>query len=343
LKGMRMMKKESRTAFIVLGSVAAVIIVGTFGYRLIEGWSLFDSLYMTVTTISTVGFREVHELSAGGRVFTIVLILGGVGTILFGLGRLVEFAIGGQLSGMFRRRAVRRRVDGLSGHFIICGFGRMGGTIASQFAAQKVPFVVIEDDAAAQRRAGEACYLVVTGDATSDEILEEAGIRKAKGLATALGLDAGNLMVTLSARSLSPTLFIVSRAGTEETVGKLQKAGADRVVSPYSIGGRTMASLLLKPLVSDYVELVAGGGKLELRVEEFELKGDCCHLGRTIEDLEVRKRTGATILAVRHASTGSFDTNPSPAQHLQTGDVLVAIGTNEEMQQLERLIAAASV
>lgn len=334
------MKKESRTAFIVLGSIAAVIVVGIMGYRLIEGWSWFDSLYMTVTTISTVGFREVHELSTGGRVFTMVLILGGVGTILFGLGRLVEFAIGGQLSGVVRRRAVERRVDKLSEHFIICGFGRMGATIANQFAAQKVPFVVIEEDAAAQRRAEEAGYLIVAGDATSDETLEEAGIRRARGIATALGLDAANVMVTLSARALNSNLLIVSRAGAEETVGKLQKAGADRVVSPYSIGGRTMAGLMLKPLVSDYVELVAGGGELQLRVEEFELKGDCCHLGRTIEEMEVRKQTGATILAVRHASTGAFDTNPSPDQQLQTGDVLVAIGTDEEMQELERLIAA---
>jgi voltage-gated potassium channel len=334
------MREEVKRGLVVLGAILAVVVVGTVGYVLIEGWSLLDSLYMTVITIFTVGFGEVHPLSAPGSVFTLLLIFGGVGTILYGIGTMVEFVVGGQLTGMFRRRAVKRQVDKLQGHYIICGYGRVGESVARHFTAHRARFVIVDSDPDSLARAEADGFLVVHGDAAADEVLEAAGITRAKGLVAAVNSDAGNIFVTLSARVLNPELLIVARAGSEDTISKLQRAGADHVVSPYGIGGKRMANLVLKPLVSDYLEVVTGGGELAFRVEEFELNAQCCAIGRSIEDLGVRKQTGATILAVRHARTGVFDTNPSPESRLSPGDMIIAIGTPVEITRLEELIGA---
>lgn len=336
------MRQELKTGLVVVAAILAVIMIGTIGYVLIEGWGLLDSLYMTVTTIFTVGFGEVHPLSWAGSVFTLFLILGGVGTILYGIGTMVEFVITGQLTGVFRRRVVRKMVERMEGHYIVCGFGRVGESVARQFMAHKAKFVIVENEAGAISRADDAGFLVVRGDCTVDEVLRTAGIERARGLVAALGSDAGNIFVTLSARVLNPELLIVARASSEDTQSKLERAGADHVVSPYGIGGKRMATLMLKPLVSDYLEVVTGAGELEFRVEEFKLNDQCCAVGQTIEDLEVRKRTGATILAVRHVRTGVFDTNPSPHLRLSSGDMIIAIGTPAEVGKLEALIGAAA-
>jgi voltage-gated potassium channel len=332
------MRREVKTALWFLTTIILVVIVGTAGYMVIESWNFLDSLYMTVTTIFTVGFGEVHELSTAGTVFTLVVIVCGVGAILYGLGAMIEFVVGGQLSGVFRRRAVKKRVERLEDHYIICGYGRVGEAVARHFVTNKARFVVVDNDPASLSRAeGDGC-LVVEGDATTDEALVKAGIKKAKGLVAAVGSDAGNVYVTLSARGLNPWLLIVARAGSEDTVSKLQRAGADRVVSPYGIGGERMATLMLKPLVSDYLQVMTGGGELEFRVEELELNADCCAVGRSIQDLEIRKQTGSTILAVRRGETGAFDTNPSPESRLEPGDTIVAIGTPAEITKLEELV-----
>ena len=333
------MRREARTALAVLAAIVAVVVVGVVGYVLIQGWSFLHSLYMTITTIFTVGFSD-QGLSTAGRIFTLVLIVLGVGTILYGIGAMIEFVVGGQLSGVFRRRAVRRQVEILEGHYIICGYGRVGEAVAHQFGANHVKFLVIDNDPEAIARAERDEVLVVKGDASADEVLEAAGVRRAKGLVSAIGSDAGNMFVVLSARVLNPELLIVARAGSEDTVNKLIRAGANHVVSPYGIGGKRMATLMLKPLVSDYLEVVTGGGELAFLVEEFQLSPECCVIGRSIEALDVRKRTGATILAVQRASTGEFDTNPAPDSTLLPGDKIIAIGTQAEIDRLEQLIAA---
>jgi voltage-gated potassium channel len=251
---------------------------------------------------------------------------------------MVEFVIGGQLTGVFRRRAVRRQVDRLEAHYIVCGYGRVGEAVARHFAAHGAPFVVLESDPDAVGRAEGDGFLAVQGDATEDEVLQAAGIIRAKGLVAALGSDAGNIFLTLSARVLNPKLPIVARASSDDIASKLLRAGADQVVTPYEIGGKRMATLMLKPLVSDLLEVVIGGGQLEFRVEELELKGECCAVGRSIGELEVRKRTGATILAVRRAADGIFDTNPVPESLLHVGDTIVAIGTPAQITRLEELI-----
>lgn len=337
------MRRETKALVWVLIAIVLILLIGTLGYRLIEGWGFMDALYMTVTTITTVGFKEVEPLSTGGRVFTIFLILGGVGTILYGLGTLVEYVIKGQLSGVFKRRTVRRQVDNLEDHYIVCGYGRVGESVARHFAAHRARFVVIDNDTVSLARAESDGFLTVEGDATSDEALETAGIKKAKGLVAAVGSDAGNIFVTLSARVLNPWLLIVARASSEDTVSKLKRAGADRVVSPYGIGGKQMAALLLKPLVSDYLDVVAGGGALEFRVEELQLTAGCCAVGQSIKDMSVRERTGSTILAVRRGGTGAFDTHPSPDTLLDSGDTIIAIGTPAEIVSLEELVGASRV
>jgi voltage-gated potassium channel len=333
------MRGELKTGLVVIAAVLAIIVIGTVGYTLIEGWSLLDSLFMTVTTIFTVGFQVVHPLSRAGEIFTLLLIIGGVGTILYGIGRMVEFVIGGQLTGLFRRRAVRRQVDKLDRHFIVCGYGRVGEAVARHFAAHRAPFVVVDIDPESVRRAEAVGFPAVAGDATADDVLEVAGVGRAKGLVAALGSDAGNIFLTLSARVLNPRLLIVARAGSDDIVNKLERAGADNVVTPYGLGGKRMATLMLKPLVSDYLEVVTGEGQLEFRMEEMELSGECCAIGPSIGDLDVRKRTGATILAVRRGATGVFDTNPSPDSHLNSGDRIIAIGTPKQITKLEELIA----
>jgi voltage-gated potassium channel len=337
------MRQEVRTSLAILAAIILVIVIGTVGYMLIEGWSPLDSLYMTVTTIFTVGFGEVHQLSRAGQVFTLVVIVLGVGTILYGIGAMVEFVITGQLSGMFRRRVVRKRVERLEGHYIVCGYGRVGEAVADQFKGDKAKFVIVENDPDSIERAEAAGLLVVRGDASTDEVLEAAGVAKAKGLVSAVGSDAGNIFIVLSARVMNPGLFIIARAASEDAISKLRRAGASRVVSPYDIGGRKMATLMLKPLVSDYLEVVTGGGELAFLVEEFQLAPECCVIGKSIETLDVRKKTGATILAVQRATTGLFDTNPSPDATLNPGDKIIAIGTSAEISRLEGLIEATPV
>ncbi len=336
-------RRETKTLLWVVAAIVMVVLIGTVGYVVLFDFSFMDALYQTVTTITTVGFMEVQPLSTGGRIFTMVLILSGAGVILYGLGTIVEYAIKAQLSGVFKRRAVRKQVDRLENHYIICGYGRVGEAVARHFATQDASFVIVDNDPASLARAEGDGYLVVEGDATNDEALETAGIKKAKGVVAAVGSDAGNIYVTLSARVLNPWLLIVARASSEDTASKLKRAGADRVVSPYGIGGRQMAVLMLKPLVSDYLDVVTGDGALEFRVEELKLTEKCCAVGRSIKDMSVRKTTGATILAVRRGETGSFDTNPSPEAVLQSGDTIIAIGTPSEITRLEELVGALRV
>jgi voltage-gated potassium channel len=336
-------RRETKTLLWVVAAIASVVVVGTAGYMVLFGWGFLDAFYQTITAITTVGVGEVKKLSSGERVFTILLILCGVGVMLYGLATIVEYAIKAQLSGVFKRRAVKKQVDKLENHYIICGYGRVGESVARHFASQEAAFVIVDNDAESLARAEGDGFLVVQGDATNDEALEAAGIKKAKGVVAAVGSDAGNIYVTLSARVLNPLLLIVARASSEDTANKLKRAGADRVVSPYGIGGRQMAVLMLKPLVSDYLDVVTGDGALEFRVEELRLTAKCCAVGRSIKELSVRKTTGATILAVRGGETGAFDTNPSPETILDSGDTVIAIGTPSEITKLEELVGAVRV
>ncbi len=323
-----------RASFAIL---LGILIVGTAGYMLIQGWSLLDALYMTVITVATVGFREVHALSPVGRVFTILLVLSGIGALGYAVGVVVEFMVEGHLRGIFEVRRLESRLAKMEGHFILCGYGRVGSEVAESFSSAGADFVVIELDAERCREAIEAGHLCLRGDATEDEVLREAGIEQAKGLVCAVDTDADNVFVVLSARTLKPDIMIVARANEEESEAKLEKAGANRVLSPSAIGGRRMANMLVRPVVSDYLDFVTHGDNLEFHLEEVGISPDSEIASQTIGEAHLRTRAGVLVLAVRKPD-GHFDTNPSSGTKIETDDKLVVIGTDEQIEALKQLV-----
>jgi voltage-gated potassium channel len=330
---------ETRNLALLGLLVLVVVAAAVAGYMVLEHMSFLDALYTAVIILSTVGFASGKPLSGSGQLFTVLLVLAGVTLIAYGLGSFIEFVVGGHVTGLYRRRTLRKRIEGLQGHYIICGYGRVGQSVAKEFTANKASFVVVDINPEVVVQVEADGLLAVTGNASEDEVLEQAGIRRARGLVAAVGSDADNVYVTLTGRVLNPRLLIVSRASTDETVNKLRRAGADQVISPYAIGGKKMATLLLTPLVADYLDVVTGGGEIEFRLEEFALNDTCAVVGRSIRELEVRRKTGATILAVRRGVSGAFDTNPDPQIVLDENDVLIAIGTPGEIAKLEELFA----
>ena len=320
-----------------LAALVGIIVAGTVGYIAL-GFPWLDALYQTVTTVATVGFREVQPLSAGGQAFTIVLILVGVGTALFTFTQVLEVVVEGHVQEVLGRRRMEREITRMEGHVIVCGFGRVGRNLAQYVTGAGRDVVVIDHDharaaAASEDRSGH----VVQGDATIDEVLKEAGIERARVLVTALNTDAANLFVTLTARSLRPDLFIVARARLESSEAKLTQAGADRVVNPQGIGGARMAAFVLQPHVAEFLDVVMHDGSLEFRLEEIPLPDQSPLAGKSLRDAHIRDSTGALILALRDA-TGEFTTNPPPETELCAGQILIAIGTDT---QLRALAAAA--
>lgn len=310
-----------------------VIGIGVIGYTYIEGWPWLDALYMTVVTLSTVGYGEVHELSNAGMVFSIVLIVFGVGVMLYALTTIVQYLIEGQFANIWGRRRMKEKISKLKGHVILCGYGQVGRQVARVFEREKTLFVVIEHNEEALAKAADAGYLYLEGNATSDEVLKEAGIERARALVAALGTDADNLYVTLSARELRPDLFIVARASVEESEPKLQRAGADRTMSPYRIGGRRMAMLTLRPLVVDFIDTTMHSGGRELVLENVKVWSGSPVEGKTVREVE-QQYGGVSILAVRKKDDRLL-ANPSQETLLESEDELVIIGTHEQLRVLE--------
>ena len=319
---------------LALAMLTGVFVVGIVGYVLL-GFSVLDATYQTVTTVATVGFREVQPLDETGKVFTIVLILVGVGTALYTFSVVLETLFEGHLRELFGRRRMERQIDAMSDHVIVCGWGRVGRAISEELTAAHADLVIVDRDAT---RVSETDLPSVIGDATEDRILERAGLGRARALVAALDGDAGNLFVTLSARSLRPDLFIVARARMEETEEKLRRAGADRVVNPQSIGGARIAAFILQPHVTEFLDVVMHERGLEFRLEEIPVPHGSPIAGTSIRGAHLRDRTGALILALREED-GSFNTNPSPETRIEAGQVLIAIGTPEELTALERTVA----
>jgi len=323
--------RRLRIALLVL---AGIMIVGTIGY-LILGFPLLDAVYQAVTTLTTVGFREVHPLSSAGKIFTIVLILFGVGTALYALGVLIQTLVEGDLRGVFGRKRMDRKIADLHDHVIVCGWGRVGRAIAKEIG-DAAPIVVLDRDAA---RLADSPHLWLAGDVTDDAVLLGAGLQRARALVAALDTDAGNLFVTLSARALRPDIFIVSRVRVDESVEKLVRAGADRVVNPQSIGGSRMAAFVLQPHVTEFLDVVMHDRDIEFRLEEVTVPPASSVVGRTLRESHIRDLTGALVLALRD-SAGEFVSNPAPEQRIAAGDVLIAIGTSAELVELGRLVGA---
>ena len=316
-----------------VGALALVVVAGTVGYVLF-GFPLLDALYQTVTTVTTVGFREVRSFDARLKAFTIALILVGVGTALYTFGVLLEALVEGQLRDMFGRRRMDREIAKMSGHVIVCGWGRVGHSIASFVQASGHDVVVVDRD---PERYEQVPYPRVLGDVTDDATLLSAGIERARVLVGALNTDADNLYMTLSGRALRPDLFIIARARTDSSEAKLLRAGADRIVNPQRIGGQRMAAFALQPHVAEFLDVVMHDGSLEFRLEEVAVPDGSPLAGSSIRDAHIRDRTGALVLALRDGD-GVFTTNPPPETVIEPGQILIAIGT---LSQLNALAAAA--
>lgn len=329
-------QKRLRRGIIILASIIAA---GTIGYMHIEGWSFSEAIYMTVITISTVGYGEVHPLSNAGRVFSIFLIAGGVSGALFVASAAIEYLLEGRLRAILGRRQMKAKTAKLKDHFILCGYGRVGEDIARTFSEEGIPFIVLDSRPDNIAMAEEQGYLCLLGDATSDKVLIEAGIERARGLVAAVGSDVDNTYITLSARGLRPDLFIEARASSEEVETKLKKAGANRVVSPHSIGARRMAMLALRPAVVDFIDTVTYGRGRELEMENVAAGGNSPLIGQTIE--AIRNQTKAAILAISKKG-GKPLANPPSEKVIEVGDRLIIIGTKEQLKALECLCEGGS-
>jgi voltage-gated potassium channel len=316
-----------------VGILVGVFVAGTLGYMLIEGWNLFDSLYMTTITVGTVGFGEVHPLSTNGKLFTIFLIIAGVGALGFAFGQLVEFFLEGRIQEILEGRRMGRLLSSLEGHTVVAGFGRVGSVVARSLADEGAKFVIVDLADESEVAAREFDWPFVRGDATEEEVLEIAGIRRAGSIVTCLSADAENLFVTVTARALNPDLFIVARSSHESTEAKLLKAGANRTITPNVIGGRRMASMVLHPTVSDYLDIVSSGEGVEFRLQEIQLEPDSCFVGSTIAEARIRELTGAQVVAIVKAD-GTVDANPSASSMLSGGERLVVLGTADQVAVL---------
>jgi len=314
-------------------AVLVVLVVGVVGYMAIEGWSFLDALYMTVITVSTVGYFEVHSLSTAGRVFTVVLIIGGVGVMLYALTSIVQYLTEGYLGTLLGRSRMKGKLSKLKGHVILCGYGRVGQEVASAFSDEKTEFVVIEQSQEAHAKAAFDGCLCLQGDATMDSVLEEAGIHSARALVAAVGTDADNIYITLSARGMNPHLAIVARASTEESESKLRRAGADRIIFPLRVGGQRMAMSALHPLVVDFIDTTLRVHGRELVLEEVTVGPTSPLAGVSIGQGQPHT-VGTAILAVKKKD-GDVLTNPPPDTLVETGDQLVVIGSREHLHLLE--------
>jgi len=332
----RRLRKELIAGVIALFGAA---LIGTLWYRLVEGWSWSDATYMTVITLATVGYGETNPLGDRGRLFTISLILMGVISIGYIVNRFTEALIQGYFQEGIQLRQRQRLLDTLTEHYILCGFGRTGHQIALEFKAEGIPFVTIDSQLEQVEAAQELGCIAVHGDATLDDTLFKVGIERAVCLVAALPSDAENLYTVLSAKSLNPGIRAIARASTEEALKKLQRAGADAVVSPYITGGRRMAAAALRPQVLDFMDGILTGRDRSFYLEEFLLDPQSCPaVGQTLREARLRSQSGALVLAIRRAD-GTLIAGPTGDTQLLPEDLLICLGTAEQLRQLNRILS----
>ena len=314
-----------------------IVAFGTCGYYFVEHMPLFESFYMTIITISTVGYAEIVPLSQAGRALTVIIIILGITVGAYTIGLLVRAVVEGELTKIVGRRIVQKQISSLKNHFIVCGFGRIGRIMCRELAEDKIDFVVIEQDPATIEDIEMQRYLYIEMDATSEEALLEAGIMKAKGIATAVNSDANNVFITMTAKSLRPDIFVLARASEEKNEDKLIRAGASRVVSPYLIGGRRMAQMLKKPTVVDFIDIAMMGSHLGLMIEEAKIGKNSNLIGKNLVDSQLRKDYGVIIVAIKKLS-GDMIFNPMPSETLEAGDVIVVLGKREDLQRMNAVM-----
>jgi voltage-gated potassium channel len=322
--------------------ILLVIILGTLGYYFLEGWPLLDGFYMTIITIFTVGFREVQTLTLRGQVFTVFIILAGVGTLLYAFTQLGDMVFGGGMSQLLWRKKMERQIRRLKDHYIICGYGRMGHTVVDRFSAEKVPYVVIEiREERAASLAQDQKVLVITGDATQEEVLVEAGVKRARALAALLPTDADNLYLTLTAKLINPAIFVLAKALEEEGEKKILQIGANRTVSPYKVGGLKIAQALLRPTLVDFMDLIIRRQEISLAIEEITVPKNAKIAGHSLADSQIRKQANVIVVAVKKPGM-DINFNPSPDITIETGDTLLVLGDEASEKNFEKVFIRGS-
>jgi voltage-gated potassium channel len=329
-----MRKILARRIAVIGGLVLFALAFGMVGFMLVAGYSAFDAFYMTVVTISTVGYEEIHPLSPAGRIFNSVLILFGVSVMFFAVGVMTQTIIEIELHDIFGKRRARRMIDRLKDHFIVCGYGRVGRNASAELLRAGAPFVVLDREKGRIDQARQAGMLTLQADATRDESLHAAGIMRAKGLVSALGPDADNLFVILSARALNPKLLLVTRASEDEAAEKLRRAGADTVFAPFSITGQRLAHALLRPLVITFLDSAAMTMGLDVSIEQIQVAPGAEAHAKSLRDLQVGRDLGVIVLAIRKAS-GQMLFNPPAETKISAGDHLIAMGAAPNLRRLE--------
>ena len=315
----------------------AVICAGTIGYSVFEDMPVFDAFYMTVITISTVGFSEIKPLSQVGRLITVIVIVSGISVLTFTLGQVARIFIEGELRRVLGRRKLEKQISKLNDHYIICGYGRIGSIISRELSNENIPFVVIEQDSEKVKQLEEDNFLYLNMDATSEEALLQAGLKKAKGIVTAVKSDADNVFITLTAKGLRPDIFVLARASDVQNESKILRAGATRVVCPYLFGGRRMAQILKKPTVVDFIDSAMMDSQLGLSMEEAVIGPASDLIGKTLIDSQIRQRFGVVIVAIKKP-TREMVFNPTPTEKLESEDTIVVIGKKEDLKRMNEVL-----
>ena len=328
---------DSRKLRYSLMMLVALVAFGTIGYYFFEDMPIFDAFYMTIITISTVGFSEIVPLTKVGRSITVVIIILGISVGTYTVGIIVQWLVGGELQKIFGRRKLQKQIADLKNHFIVCGFGRIGHIICKELFEDSIKFVVIEQDSAVIEELISLKYLCLEMDATSEDALLAGGIMNARGLVTAVNSDANNVFITLTAKGLRPDIFVLARSSEERNEEKLIKAGATRVVSPYLIGARRMAHVLKRPTVVDFLDIATMGNHLGLIMEEAEVAQKSGFIGKNLIESRLRQEFGVIIVAIKKAS-GHMVFNPAPSEKLEAGDVIVVIGQKEDLKRMREVL-----
>jgi voltage-gated potassium channel len=322
---------------LIVLALTAVMLVGMAGFHVIEGWPWFDGFYMVLTTLTTIGYQEVHPLSPAGRVFNVFVIVAGVSLAFLAIGALTQALLEFELRSFFGRRKMERSIGRLTDHYIICGAGRVGRSAARELARRPVPFVIVEQNEAKAARCSEE-WLVMVGDATQEQTLRQAQIGRARGLVAATTTDATNLYIVLTARGLNPNLKIIARASEEDAEKHLLTAGADSIVSPYLFAGHRIAQTFLRPHVVSFLDTATTHLGMDLEIGEIVVGHNSKFAGKTVESSRIRQDRGVIILAIKRAEKMHF--NPAPDDAIESGDCLIAMGEPSQLRQLEELAAA---
>jgi voltage-gated potassium channel len=318
--------------------LSLVLLLGTAGYMVIEGWRFLDALYMTVITITTVGYGEIGTVSEAGRVFTVFLIFAGMGIMAYTLGIVAQIMVEFRVRDLIGRRKLGIKLRHMKDHYILCGYGRIGAVIAHELKSNGIPLLVIDQDPDSKERLRHNDIPYIIDDATNEDVLAEAGIMRARGLVTVVLSDADNLFITMTARGLNPKLFILSRADQEATEKKLMRAGANKVVMPYLIGGLRMVHTILRPAVTDFFDFAMQDKSIELKMEELQVQEKSKLNGVRLMDSGIRQEMNVIIVAIRDKE-GNMSFNPSSDVAMEAGTTLIALGPIGDLEKLSRILS----